>query len=204
MIERLEVEVRPFAHLPESDVVLIGLAVGHLRLGQVGEGDEELFPSPVELAELRLELLELGLQRGRLLTQLRELGLVDLSGPGRLLDLRGELVLLGPDRVDPRVQLAPALVDVEELVDLLARAPPGQRRSDPLRVGADLLQVERGSLPELYGAAAALVVVWAGAGASVTSRPAYFATKAATFCVSAPTTMFWGMIAPEKPPFRIA
>ena len=57
--------------------------------------------------------------------------------------------------------------------------------------------------PELR-AAAGLVVVWAGAGCSVTSWPAYFETKAATFCASAPTTMFWGMIAPEKPPFRIA
>jgi hypothetical protein len=55
-----------------------------------------------------------------------------------------------------------------------------------------------------YGAASELVVVWAGAGASVTSCPAYFETKAATFCASAPTTMFWGMIAPEKPPLRIA
>jgi len=54
-----------------------------------------------------------------------------------------------------------------------------------------------------YGAAVELVVV-CGAGCSVTSCPAYFATKAATFWASAPTTMFWGMIAPEKPPLRIA
>ncbi|MFL5858189.1 MAG: hypothetical protein ACJ77L_15825 [Solirubrobacteraceae bacterium] len=48
------------------------------------------------------------------------------------------------------------------------------------------------------------MVVCGGAGASATSWPAYLATKAATFCASAPTTTFWGMIAPEKPPFRIA
>ena len=39
---------------------------------------------------------------------------------------------------------------------------------------------------------------------SSASSPAYSATKRATASASSPTTMFWGMIAPEKPPFWIA
>jgi hypothetical protein len=35
-------------------------------------------------------------------------------------------------------------------------------------------------------------------------RPAYVATKFATSSACFPTTTFWGMIAPEKPPFSIA
>ena len=34
--------------------------------------------------------------------------------------------------------------------------------------------------------------------------PAYRATNSATCCACSPTTMFCGMIAPEKPPFSIA
>jgi hypothetical protein len=35
-------------------------------------------------------------------------------------------------------------------------------------------------------------------------RPAYVATNSATTLASCPTTMFWGIICPEKPPFSIA
>jgi hypothetical protein len=38
----------------------------------------------------------------------------------------------------------------------------------------------------------------------VAFAPAYSATNCATCCASCPTTMFCGMIAPEKPPFSIA
>jgi hypothetical protein len=34
--------------------------------------------------------------------------------------------------------------------------------------------------------------------------PAYLETNSATSLASCPTTTFWGMIAPEKPPFSIA
>jgi hypothetical protein len=34
--------------------------------------------------------------------------------------------------------------------------------------------------------------------------PEYLARNSATCCASLPTTMFCGMIAPEKPPLRIA
>jgi hypothetical protein len=147
VIEGLEAELGPLPDLAQGDVVLVGLAVGHLRLGKVRQRDQQLIPPLVELAQLRLELLELGLQRTRLLARLRELRLARLPGPGRLLDLAGELVLLGPDRVDPGVELAAALIDPEELIDLLGGASPGKRRADPVGVGADLLQVERGSVP---------------------------------------------------------
>jgi hypothetical protein len=35
-------------------------------------------------------------------------------------------------------------------------------------------------------------------------RPAYVATNLATATACCPTTMFWGMIPPENPPFSIA
>jgi hypothetical protein len=121
VIERLEVELGPLPDLPQGDVVLLGLPIRRVRVRQVGERDEDLLTALVELVELGLELLELGLQRARALAELRELGLIDLAGLGRLLDLRGELVLVGPDRVDPGVELAPALIDAKQLVDLLGR-----------------------------------------------------------------------------------
>jgi hypothetical protein len=147
VVERLEVEVRALPHLAQRDVVLLGVAVGCLGLRQVGKRDEQLLPPPVELVELRLELLELRLERARLLAQLGELRLVDLARLGGLLDLRGELVLLRSDRVDPRVERAPPLVRLDQLVELVGGAPPRQRRANRLGVATDLLQVERGSVP---------------------------------------------------------
>jgi hypothetical protein len=78
------------------------------------------------------------------------------------------------------------------------------RLASPERTASGSLRIcfRSSVLASRYGAA--VVVVEAGAGCSVTSSPAYLATNAATFCASAPTTMFCGMIAPEKPPFRIA
>ena len=80
----------------------------------------------------------------------------------------------------------------------LGGAAAGQRRLDPLGVGADQLQVEhrrrRAQGDGFAGARRFLGFVC----------PAYSATKRATASASSPTTMFWGMIAPEKPPFWIA
>jgi len=139
VVERLELEVWAVPDLPQGDVVLVGLALGRLGLGQVREQREQFVPPLVELAELRLELLELGLERARGFAGLLETGVVGLAGPRRLLDLRGELVLLGPDRVDPGVELAAALVDRDQLIELIRRPSPGQRRANGLRVDADLL-----------------------------------------------------------------
>jgi hypothetical protein len=147
VVEWLEVEVGALPDLSQGDVVLVCLAVGRLGLGEVGEQGEQLVPPLVELAELRLEPLELGLERARGLPGLLEARIVGLAGPRRLLDLPRELVLLGPDDVDPRVELAAALVDLDQLIELLRRPSPGQRRADGLRIGADLLEVERGPAP---------------------------------------------------------
>jgi hypothetical protein len=151
VIQRLEIELRALAHLAQRDVVLLGLAVGRLGVREVRKGEEQLVAPDVELAQLGLELLELGLQPARALPQLGELRVAGLAGLGRLLDLRGELVLVRPDRVGSRVELAPALIDPEQLVELVGGAAPCQGRADRLRVAADLLQVERGSVPLVRG-----------------------------------------------------
>src|SRR5204862_7636845 len=58
--------------------------------------------------------------------------------------------------------------------------------------------------PRLGFTPVCVVPAGTGAGGLLASVPAYFETKSATASASAPTTTFWGMIAPEKPPFRIA
>jgi hypothetical protein len=126
VVDGLEVELGRVPDLAKGDVVLIGLAVGDLGLGEIGERDQELLTPLVELGEPGLQLLELPFQRARLLPRLRELWVVDLAGPGRLLDLRRELVLLRSDRVDTGVELTAPLVDGDQLVELLAGAPSAQ------------------------------------------------------------------------------
>jgi hypothetical protein len=147
VVQRLEVEVGGLADLAQGDVVLVGLAVRGLGLGDVRELAEQFVAPPVELDELGLELLELGLERARGLPGLLEARIVGLPRACGLLDLRRELVLLCPDRVDPGVELAAALVDLDQLIELLRRPAPGQRRADGLRIGANLLEVERGPAP---------------------------------------------------------
>jgi hypothetical protein len=127
VVQRLEVEVGGLADLAQGDVVLVGLAVRGLGLGDVRELAEEFVAPPVELDELGLELLELGLERARGLPGLLEARIVGLPCACGLLDLRRELVLLRPDRVDPGVELAAALVDLDQLIELLRRPAPGQR-----------------------------------------------------------------------------
>ena len=98
----------------------------------------------------------------------------------------------------PRIgqQLAPAGVEGEQLVDLHGGAAARQSRLDPLGVGADQLQVEHGTLGQGESLAR-------GAGFRVLP-PAYLATNRRPLRPHSPTTMFCGMIAPEKPPFWIA
>ena len=108
-----------------------------------------------------------------------------------LADLLGERLALGLGALDLGQQLAAAGVEAEQLVDLLGGAAAGQRRLDPLGIGADQLQVEHRSRP-------ARARCWPGRGDSSASPPAYLATKRATALASSPTTMFWGMIAPGE------
>ena len=127
MVEGLEAELGPLPDLAQGNVVLLRLAVRRSRIRKVRKRDEDFLPPRFELVELRLEPLELRLQPARPLPQLRELGLVDLSGLRRLFDLRRELVLVRPDRVGPRIQLAATPVDLEELIEPLCRPAPRQR-----------------------------------------------------------------------------
>ena len=59
-----------------------------------------------------------------------------------LADLLGERLALRLRVLDPGQQLAAAGVEGEQLVDLAGGAAPRQRGLDPLRLGADQLQVE--------------------------------------------------------------
>src|SRR5262245_14016027 len=106
VVERLEAELRALPDLAQGDVVLLGFAIGRLGLRHVRQRDEKVLASRAELLELGLELLELRLQRARALAELRELGVVDLAGLRRLLDLRRQPVLVRPERVGPGVELA--------------------------------------------------------------------------------------------------
>jgi hypothetical protein len=147
VVQRLEVELRAVPHLAQRDVVLLRLTVRGIRIGEVRQREQQLVALLAQLGELRLEFLELGFERAGCLTRLLELRVVRLAGARRLLDLARELVLLRPDRVDPGIQLTPSLIEAQELVELLGRASPGQRRARRLRIAADLLEVERGSAP---------------------------------------------------------
>ena len=66
---------------------------------------------------------------------------------GSILDLGRELVLLGANLVDARVELAAPPVRLEQLVELLHGATTRQRGPDRLRIAAVLLQVERCPAP---------------------------------------------------------
>ena len=96
-------------------------------------------------------------------------------------------------------QRAPALVERQQLVHGLGGRPaaPGRPAPPPGRGGSAGRQGLL--LPPVPVAARrrATAAAWP-------CSPAYLATNSATAAAWAPTTMFWGMIAPEKPPLRIA
>ena len=83
-----------------------------------------------------------------------------------------------------------------------ALAAAGQRGAHAVGVLADALEVEHAA----SDASAAYLSdsVISVAGTCWASRPEYFARNSATACACWPTTMFCGMIAPEKPPLRSA
>jgi hypothetical protein len=138
VVAGLEVELGPLALLAQDDRVLLGHPFGGVRVRQVGQGRGDPLQVGVDLLELGLarldRLLQLG-HRGHLLTRL----LPTLLG---LADLLGDRLALGLCPLDPGQQLAAAGVEGEQLVDLRGSAAACQRRLDPLRVGADQLQVE--------------------------------------------------------------
>ena len=193
VVAGLEVELGPLADLADDDRVLLGHPVGGVGVGQVGERDGD----PVEVG---FDPLQLGLAGLDLLLQPLD-PLHQVPGvAARLLglaDLLGERLALGLGVLDLGQQLAAAGVERQQLVDLLGRAAAGKRRLDPLGVGADQLQVEhrRGGVRARSRRAAASF-----------RRPGRrtWRRSARRLRLRAPTTMFWGMIAPEKPPFWIA
>ena len=116
----------------------------------------------------------------------------------------------GAAPLDLGQQLAAAGVELEQLVERLGRAAARERRPGRARVLADRSQVEHRRAGALLPEAAACCCRTGsrsrspGFGGRSTSAPAYSATNSATASASSPTTMFCGMIAPEKPPLRIA
>ena len=108
----------------------------------------------------------------------------------------GDPVSSRPALLDTRKELAAPGVEAQELVEILGGATAGEGGASRAGILADALQVEQGS--------GAYPSSPPGTGGSSTSVPECASTKRATASASSPTTMFCGMIAPEKPPFRIA
>ena len=109
-----------------------------------------------------------------------------------------------PPFLDLGQQLPAALVEAQQLVEGLGGAATGQRSPRGPGVLADAPKVEHSGALGPACARLGEPDPVAGRGGSPASRPAYSETNLATLIASSPTTMFWGMIAPEKPPLRIA
>ena len=161
-------------------------------MGEVREGRGERVAALLDLRELRLHLLELGGDRLHPLDQLRGILARALSRRDRL----GGLVLLRAPPLGLRQQLAAPGVEGEQLVELLC----GAAATKAARAAAGSSRIARRSST---GSVCWIAPAYGDAGRS-TSEPAYSATNSATACASSPTRMFWGMIAPEKPPLRMA
>ena len=210
MVAGLEAELGRLAHLAQRHRVLLGFTVRSLGIREVGQRHEELGALRLHVVELRLELLELGAHLAHLGDQ--RLGVVaDALG---LCDPVRRTVLPRAPLLDLREQLPTAGVHTQQLVELLGGTSARQRGPRGIRILADAPQVEHYALsaggftggraaprgrPVAYGEPepGGWTVVWA-------LEPAYFETNRATSEASLPVTMFWGMIAPEKPPLRIA
>ena len=198
VVEGLEVELGRLADLAQHDRVLLGQPVGGAR-GRAGSGARRASSSwrssisassgssSFSSAFSAEDLAQLA-TRGR------------RPRPERVASSiwSETLVLLGAALVDPGAQLAAALVERQQLVELHPprRAAPAPRGRGRDRGGSASGRAWLGS-----GCARGRLWAWVDVAASSTSVPEYSATKRATFSASSPTTMFWGMIAPEKPPF---
>src|SRR5439155_12970680 len=168
------------ADLAQDAVALRRLVGGHVR--QRG----------LRVAELGLDLRQLGrellLTRAELLHRRDRVARVLARALGRADGLAG-LVLARAQLLELGQQLAAARVEREHPVERLADArvaAPVEGGAHGVGLAADAPQVEH-----RVGYLAAL-------------RPEYFARNSATARASRPVTMFSGMIAPEKPPLRIA
>ena len=126
-------------------------------------------------------------------------------------DLVGGAVLLGAAALHLGQQLAAAGVELEQPIEVSGGTAARQRLAGRARVRSDRAQVEHRAGARGYWPSAAaccssdwISLAFPGCGGRSTSEPEYSATNSATASASSPTRMFCGMIAPEKPPLRIA
>ncbi len=196
MIAGCEAELARGADLAHELVVRSRRGAG---VRQVRQGRQRAAQLLFDAGQLPLELLHArgdGPHR-------RDLALA-LGRVGGRADARVGLVLLRAQALELRQQGTSGRVESDHLLEpgngVFAAA--GQGGTHAVGVLADALEVEHAA----SDASAAYLSAWviSVAGTCWASRPEYFARNSATACACSPTTMFCGMIAPEKPPFRSA
>ncbi len=129
VVERLEAERARLADAAELLGRVLVVAVGRGRVGRVGHAVEQLLPPRLGFGEPRVELLQLRLQRLRLVDLLRGRRLADRLLPGARL-------------VAARRHLAPCRVGLQQLVEGLRRALAGERRPEGLGIVARRAEVD--------------------------------------------------------------
>jgi hypothetical protein len=137
VVAGLEVEPRRLAHDPHDLGVLLGEAVGRVRVREVGQADQQVFDPALGLGELLLQGLDLVAEGIRLRDRVAGL-LAGALGPG---DALGEPLLPGAPLLDLRQEGAAARVQLEQPVDLGGRTPAREGGLDALRLAADQLEV---------------------------------------------------------------
>ena len=128
MIARLEVEARRLADDPHDDGVLLLVAVGRVLGRGVRHAIVQILEPLRRLGQLGLERLQLGLERGQL---------------GELLRSRLAFQLRArPQLIDALLELAPADIGGEQLVEDLGRALARECRPVAVGVVAGCAQVD--------------------------------------------------------------
>ena len=131
--EQLEVVAAGLARL--ADLAHHLVLVGRRRVGRVRHARERGLQLLLDVADLGLELLHLGGDAAHLLDRGRRVAARAL----RLGDLVVRRVLRRAQLLEPREHLAPALVELQELVEHVRGAAARERGADRLRVAPDLL-----------------------------------------------------------------
>jgi hypothetical protein len=121
VVSRLERERRRLADSSHLDCVVLADAVGNRWIRRVRHPVEQLLPALGGLFMFGLDALELSLQSTKLLELFRRRLALRLG-------LRTQLARL-------RLELAPALVRGQQLVELLDRPLTRERGAEPLGVG---------------------------------------------------------------------
>ena len=134
----LEVELGLLSDLTKSDRVLLGLAVGRLGIGQIRQGGRELVALGLDARELRLAFLEDAAQLTHLGDQLVGVPALALQ----LRDLIRDAVAACATLLQPREELAPALVQTQQLVERVGGPSSAKRGARRLGILADAPEVE--------------------------------------------------------------